>query len=537
MNDVKTLQQMHRDGRINRRNFLKVMGALGISAVAANKLLTASTVLAASPQRGGTLRLALTGGSSSDRLDPATFLDSYMINVGMGQLRNNLSELDENNQLIPELAESWDTSDGQNWVFNLRKGVEFHNGRSLVANDVVASIQHHLGEKTKSGAKGIVAQIKEIKADSKSRVIMKLEGPNADFPFLLTDYHLGICPANADGSIDWQSGIGTGGYKLDNYDPGVRTLTLRNANYWKSGRAHFDSVETLFIADTTARENGLVTGELDVITSPNLSTAERLGKKPGVEVFFTNGNQHCTLPMLSDRDPFNNNNLVMALKYAIDRQQWLDKIWFGHAALGNDIPIGPANRYRASESEIPQREYDLDKAKYYMKKAGLSSINLKLSVADTAFQDSDDAGVLFAEAARPAGINIEVVRKPNDGYWSNTWLKDSWVASYWGGRPTEDWMFSQVYSEKAIATGWSETKFIHPKFEKLLVQARAELNDTKRRKMYVEMQQIVHDNCSVIIPIFSAYGHASTNNVKRGANVASNWEFDGHKCAERWWMG
>ena len=199
---------------------------------------------------------------------------------------------------------------------------------------MVASIQHHLGEKTKSGAKGIVAQIKEIKADGKSRVIMKLEGPNADFPFLLTDYHLGICPANADGSIDWQSGIGTGGYKLDNYDPGVRTLTLRNANYWKSGRAHFDSVETLFIADTTARENGLVTGELDVITSPNLSTAERLGKKPGVEVFFTNGNQHCTLPMLSDRDPFNNNNLVMALKYAIDRQEWLDKIWFGHAALG-----------------------------------------------------------------------------------------------------------------------------------------------------------------------------------------------------------
>jgi len=181
MKDVKALQQMHRDGSINRRNFLKVMGALGISAVAANELLTASTVLAASPQRGGTLRQALTGGSSSDRLDPATFLDSYMINVGMGQLRNNLSELDENNQLIPELAESWDTSDGQNWIFNIRKGVEFHNGRTLVANDVVASIQHHLGEKTKSGAKGIVAQIKEIKADGKNKVIMKLEGQMLTF--------------------------------------------------------------------------------------------------------------------------------------------------------------------------------------------------------------------------------------------------------------------------------------------------------------------------------------------------------------------
>ncbi len=535
MNEINALKTKLAQGRLSRRDFVRSALAVGVALPTA--LTLSDSVLAASPQRGGTLRQALTGGSTSDRLDPATFLDSYMINVGMGQLRNNLTELDENNQLIPELAESWNTSDGQNWVFNLHKGVEFHNGRSLVANDVVASIQHHLGEKTKSGAKGIVAQIKEIKADGKSKVVMKLEGPNADFPFLLTDYHLGICPANADGSIDWESGIGTGGYKLENYDPGVRTLTSRNANYWKSGRAHFDSVETLFIADVTARENGLVTGELDVITAPNLSTAGRLGSKPGIEVFFTNGNQHCTLPMLSDRDPFGDNNLVMALKSAINRQEWLDKIWFGHAALGNDIPIGPANRYRASNSEIPQREYDLDMAKYYMKKAGLSSINLKLSVADTAFQDSDDAGVLFAETARGAGINIEVVRKPNDGYWSNTWLKDSWVASYWGGRPSEDWMFSQVYSENAIATGWSETNFVHPKFEELLVQARAELDDAKRREMYVEMQRIVHDNCSVIIPIFSAYGHASTSNVKRAANVASNWEFDGHKNAERWWMG
>ncbi|GIT54305.1 MAG: hypothetical protein Ct9H300mP16_14650 [Pseudomonadota bacterium] len=77
-----------------------------------------------------------------------------MINVGMGQLRNNLTEIDENNQLVPELAESWESSDAKTWVFDLRKGVEFHNGRSLKSNDVVASIKHHLGEDTKSGAQG-----------------------------------------------------------------------------------------------------------------------------------------------------------------------------------------------------------------------------------------------------------------------------------------------------------------------------------------------------------------------------------------------
>jgi len=535
MKEINQLKERLSQGRITRRDFIRSAIALGVALPTATSL--SSAVLAATPNKGGMLRQALTGGASSDSLDPATYLDSYMINVGMGQLRNNLTEIDENNQLVPELAESWDSSDGQTWMFNIRKGVEFHNGRSLKANDVVASIQHHLGENTKSAAKGIVAQITDIMAHGDHQVMMVLEGPNADFPYLMSDYHLGICPANDDGTIDTQSGLGTGGYKLESFDPGVRTLTVRNPNYWKAGRAHFDSVETLFISDTGARENGLMSDELDLITSPAAATAGRLAKRPGIEVFYTNGNQHCTLPMLNNVSPFNDNNVVMALKHAIDRQEWLEKIWFGYASLGNDIPIGPANRYRATNEEIPQRDYDLDKAKYYMKEAGRSSLDLQIAVADTAFQNSDDACVLFQETARPAGINIEVVRRPDDGYWSNVWLVDPWCASYWGGRPTEDWMFSQVYSENAIATGWSETFFNNPRFEELLPQARAELDDAKRREMYVEMQRIVHDNCSVIIPIFSAYGHASSDKVKHSENIASNWEFDGNKNAERWWFG
>ena len=353
MKEINQLKERLSQGRITRRDFIRSAIALGVALPTATSL--SSAVLAATPNKGGMLRQALTGGASSDSLDPATYLDSYMINVGMGQLRNNLTEIDENNQLVPELAESWDSSDGQTWAFELRQGVEFHNGRSLKASDVVASIQHHLGEKTKSAAKGIVSQITDIMAHGDHQVMMVLEGPNADFPYLMSDYHLGICPANDDGTIDTQSGLGTGGYKLESFDPGVRTLTVRNPNYWKAGRAHFDSIETLFISDTGARENGLMSDELDLITSPAAATAGRLAKKPGIEVFYTNGNQHCTLPMLNNVSPFNDNNVVMALKHAIDRQEWLEKIWFGYASLGNDTPIGPANRYRATNEEIPQR--------------------------------------------------------------------------------------------------------------------------------------------------------------------------------------
>ena len=229
MKEVNQLKERLSQGRITRRDFIRSAIALGVSLPTATSL--SSAVMAATPNKGGMLRQALTGAASSDSLDPATYLDSYMINVGMGQLRNNLTEIDENNQLVPELAESWDSSDGQTWMFDIRKGVEFHNGRSLKANDVVASIQHHLGENTKSAAKGIVAQITDIMAQGDHQVMMVLEGPNADFPYLMSDYHLGICPANDDGTIDTQSGLGTGGYKLESFDPGVRTLTVRTVSY------------------------------------------------------------------------------------------------------------------------------------------------------------------------------------------------------------------------------------------------------------------------------------------------------------------
>ena len=101
----------------------------------------------AAPSRGGTYVQALTGGSSTDSLDPAKILDTYMQNVSFGQLRNNLTEIGPDNLLRPELAESWEASaDASTWTFKIRQGVEFHNGKTLDANDVVASFNHHLGE-------------------------------------------------------------------------------------------------------------------------------------------------------------------------------------------------------------------------------------------------------------------------------------------------------------------------------------------------------------------------------------------------------
>jgi peptide/nickel transport system substrate-binding protein len=528
---IDQLKQKLAAGRISRRSFME--GALALGATVAGAELMMGRALAA-PSKGGTYKQGLTGGASTDSLDPAKTLDSYMINVSFGQLRNNLTEIGPDNQLRPELAESWEASaDAATWTFNIRKGVEFHNGKTLDADDVVASFNHHLGEATESGAKGIVKSITGVKADGKDTVVFSLEGGSADFPFLVSDYHLAICPANADGTMDWQSGTGTGGYKLVSFEPGVNTVVERNPNYWKENAAYFDSIENLFIADATARTSGVMGGALHSMSNLDLKTAGLLEKNPNVNVFPTYGNKHATLPMLTDTPPYTDNNVRLAMKWAIDRAQLVKTILRGYGEAGNDHPVGPANVYRATPEELPQRDYDADKAKYYLKQAGLSELTVELSIADTAFEGAVEAASLFQQSAKAAGITIDINRAPDDGYWSNVWLVKPFSGSYWGGRPTEDWVFSQIYSSGA---DWNESRWENARFNELLVQARAELDTTLRREMYVEMQRITHNDCGSIIPLFMAYTHAATTKIGLPDQLASNWELDGHKNGERWWF-
>ncbi len=529
---IKNIQQSFESGSMSRRSFMTGALALGVSLTAASALL--NKVEAATPKKGGRLRIGLTGGATTDILDPGQILDLYMMHLQFGQLRNGLTEVAPDGKLIPELAESWDASaDAKTWNFKVRKGIEFHNGKSLTSADVVASLNHHLGEDSKSAAKGILSGVASVKADGKHNVVVELSGGDADFPFLMTDYHLGICPANKDGSIDWQSGIGTGGYTLQQNDPGVRSFTKRNPNYWKSGMAHFDEVEITQIGDPTARSQALQTGSLDCMNNVQTQTVHLLKRVPGLKVHATTGNKQITLPMRTDMAPYDNNDVRLAMKYIIDRKQWLAKIIHGYGELGNDNPIGPANIYRATTDELPQREYDPEKAKFHLKKAGLNKLSVQFHAADTGFGGAVDAGQLMRDSAAAAGIDVEVVREPNDGYWSNVWMKKAFSACYWSGRATENWMFSQVYAADA---SWNDTYWKHDRFNKLLVMGRAELDAKKRRGIYVEMQQIVNNEGGVCLPLFMSDVMAYHERLHVPEVVGANWELDGAKNAERWWF-
>jgi len=528
MSKLRELELLFTQGKITRREFMARLSALGLMAAASPALLS-KPARAATPKKGGRLVHAITGGSISDSLDPATHTSSWHINVE-SQLRNYLVEIDHNFQPIPELAVSWEsTPDAKKWIFDLRKGVEFHDGKTMDSDDVLYSFNHHRGEDSKSPAKELLRAVTDIKKDGKHRVIFELSAGVADFPFIVSEYHMPIFKAGTKGP-EFDKGIGTGGYTLEIWKPGVTAVTKRNPNYWKEGRAHFDEVETLHIADVNARTNALKTGQLHHMERCERKTLHLLKKTPGIEVIAVTGTFHYTMPMHCKMKPYDDNNVRLALKYAVDRDEMVKRILNGYGEAGNDHPIAPVNRYHADG--LPLRTYDPDKARHYMKKAGMLDHTFNLHTAEAAFQGADDAAILYQEHAKKAGIKINVVRVPSDGYWSDTWTKKEFCMCYWSGRPVEDMTLSIAYASDAA---WNDAHWEHERFDKLLVEARAELDDKKRAELYGEMQKIVRDEGGTIVPMFSQIVEACSDKIGHGP-ISAHMEADGHRNAERWWF-
>ncbi len=523
------LQAQFAAGRISRREFIGRAAVLGaLAAVPAG--LMAQEARAAGPQKGGHLRAATVQGSTTDTLDSSK-LTSGMTSFLFMTVYSQLTEVAPDGSLIPLLAESFEPVDADpaKWLFVLRDGVEFHNGKTVDADDVIISIDRHRGEDSTSAMKSFAETIVDMKKDGERGVIFTLQEGNVDFPFVLSAQQLSIHPTKDGQPTDF--GVGSGAYVLENFTAGQKANLTRNPNFFMPDRAHVESAEILTIADPAARTNALITKAVDFIGDVEAKTAHLMERQSGVTLDQVTGGQHYTFPMRTTDAPFDNVDVRLALKHAIDREEVLRKIVGGRGTLGNDHPISPNDRFY--NADLPQRAYDPDLARHHLQKAGLDGLKVRLSAADGLYSGAVDTAVLYAEQAKKAGIDIEVNRVPNDGYWSNVWMQHPWCASYWAGRPTADWMFTQGYSADS---SWNESYWANARFNELLKAARAQLDEDKRRGMYHDMQELCRDDGGSVVHLFANHIMAYNDNVGRPQKVAGNWEFDGYKMIERWWI-
>ena len=491
-------------GRMTRREFVGRTTALGVSAGLASALF-GKAAMAQEPKKGGTLRAGIAGGESTNTLDPA-LATAPVPQCGNSLWGEMLVDMTADGQVEMRIAEEVSSSaDSKVWTFKIRQGVTFSNGQPVTAEDVMATFKRHTDEGSQSGALGIVKGISGMKAEG-DKLELTLEAATADLPYLMTDYHLIIQPGG--GYDNPTAGIGAGPYILETFEPGVRYAFKKNPNYFDPNMGHADEVEILSINDNTARTAALQAGQVQMINRVDPKIVELLKGAPGVQVRRAAGRGHYVFIMHCDKAPFDNNDLRMALKLGINREEMVQKILGGLGSRGNDFPINAS--YPLFDDTIEQREYDAAKAKEYYDKSGHDGSPIILRTAPGAFPGAVDAANLFAASANAAGIPLQVKLEPDDGYWSNVWNVEPFCASYWGGRPVQDQMYSVAYLSSAE---WNDTRFKNAKFDELLMTARAELDQAKRKADYSEMAHLLRDEGGVIVPMFNEFVHGVSDTV------------------------
>lgn len=506
--------------RLSRRGFLATATALGLVAAAPGQGLAQ-----AAPRRGGTLAIGVEGASTGDTLDPRTFNSPYWA-VAAGTIFNTLVEAHgPANELRPGLAHAWEGSDGgRRWVFDLVEGATFHDGRPVTAADVIHSLRIHDAEDSRSNSRSIAAGIRAMTAESPSRVIIDLAEGNYFFPAMVSNYPLCIIP---EGTTVFD-GIGSGPYRITRFAPGEVIEAERHEGYFKPEAAWVDRVVILAANDPAARVSAFQSGQVHIASGLDTRTAALLRALPGKSLVSLSGAQFVGFNMRADTAPFDNAELRLALKLAIDRQDVLARVYGGLGRIGNDTPIPPNDPLFAAD--IPQNAYDPERAAELYRRSGHSG-PLVLRTSEAATAPAVDMAVLFREHAARAGIQIEIQREPADGYWANVWGQAPFHATVWGARPTADMILTTAYSSGSPG---NDSHWSNPAFDAAIAAARIEADEDRRRALYAEAQRLLSSDGGVIIPVFGDVIEGVAGEVQ--GYVPGTQPCANYRCAEQVWF-
>jgi peptide/nickel transport system substrate-binding protein len=467
---------------------------------------TESTADAGTPKPGGNFRLGVTGGGAKD------IMDGQNITTKPDQARlvsafETLLEFDDEYRLQSTgLAESVEADNPQQYTIKLRDGITFQNGKPLTADDVIYSLQR-IGTEA-NGLTGFAAtatmDIKNIKKMDNRTVRLPLLSADSTIPQTLASYTFGMVPKGYQafkGDVSTQ--VGTGAYKLKSFTPGQESVHERYDGYWRD--SYFDQVTITDFSDATAQINALKGGQVDAITDLPANQVEAV-KSSGVESLISQTGGWVPICMAIDMPPFNDNRVRQAMRLIVDREQILAQIGSGYGQIANDLYAPFDEGYN---SDLEQRQQDIEQAKSLLKSAGQEGLKVDLHTTNGASGMVELASV-FASQAKDAGVTITVKNDPN--YYGDAYLKLAFSVDFWGTRG----YLNQVQQGSLPNSPYNETHW-PPKsgdgsnFEDLYKQALQETDSAKRIEIEHEMQKLEYDLGGYIIPYFNSLidGHSS----------------------------
>ncbi len=485
---------------MTRQDLLRRAAALGI-VVTGGSLgpLTEAAFAATEIRRGGTFRMAVSGGSTD-------FIDGQHIVAKSDIARlmtgwDGLAYFDENYKIKLSLAEELRAEKANQYLIRVRDGVEFHNGKTLTIDDVIYSIRRTKNPKLKLfGNAGFGAiDLKRIRKLDRRTCRLFLSRPDVTLMEAFAQYFQGVVPVgyqpNAVGKGPLRF-IGTGPYKVQSFTPGRESVHVKNANYWRSGQPYFDQVRIINFPDDAAKVNALLSGQIDAMTDVPFAQVPVVRRRNNLRVYTAQTGAWTPLCMRIDVAPYNDVRVRRALRLLINRPQVVRQGLSGFGRVGNDVysPFDPAY----AGDDFPQRRYDPDQARSLLRRAGQDGLSIELitSPADTGMVEG---ATIFAQNARAGGVNVTVRNVDGGTMYGDQYLQWPFSADYWGTRN----YLQQVAAGVLKTAPFNETHWDkhsgYRRFESLYRQALATVNPSKRADIMREMQRMEYLDGGLII--------------------------------------
>jgi peptide/nickel transport system substrate-binding protein len=500
------VNQPYRSGMLQpgipRRRVLAGLAGAGVAAGAGSLLAACgsnSPAPSASPSHssksyGGNLQVGLTGGSSSDTVDP----HKGVTDIDISRLQNlyePLVTLDIQAQnVVYLLAEEITPQNGSlaDWVIKLRSGVTFHDGKPFTADDVLFSFRRI----SSLAAPGKIfmgpIDLNGTKKLDDLTVLVKLTSPVADYGGQLAaaPFDLLIAPT----TLNPARPNGTGPFRYQSFTPGQRSVFTRNPHYWQTGLPYADTLTIIDFPDTVSLADALTTGQVQAAGTLDPPQIAALSTTSGIDAVVSSAGSIIPFTMRVDQPPFNDVRVRQAMRLLVDRPQMIDSALDGYATAASDV-FSP---YDPDFDHSLVREQDIPQAKSLLKQAGME--NLKVTLTTSAVLSGVVAmATVLAEQATAAGVTITVKNVQPGTFFGPDYLQWTFSQDYYSYFP----YLTQVGQSMLPTSPYNETHTDNAHYSSLYNQANATANEGLRKEILFEMQQYDFNQGGYIIPAFT----------------------------------
>ncbi|MER9469337.1 ABC transporter substrate-binding protein [Mesorhizobium sp. M0482] len=497
------------DGRVSRRGFIRHGSLLGLSLPLLGGITTAAgfgsvpSLARAQGAAGAIIRVAVTVPTAA--IDPMTVNDTggFVILQQVGQY---LCLDGPDLVLKPMLAESWKPNDtGTVWTFKLRKGVKFHSGGEMKADDVVASIDRLADPANSSNAlsvfTGILSKGASKKVDDYT-VEFHLDAPNGNFPYMLSsdNYNAVIIPASYKGDYE-KSFDGTGPFKIEKYTPKVGASFVRNDDYWGE-KALPDRTEFTFFTDEQSQILALQGGEVDIMNGVSPFGGVGLLNDPKFDIISLKSSAHQQFHMRCDSDPFKDPRVRRAIALCLDRDKLIAGLLKGRAVAGNDSPFAPV--YPSTDASVPQRKQDIAQAKQLMEAAGAAK-GFKVTLTTERYLEIPEYAQLVQNWVKEIGIELELNILDQGAYYGDgVFGKSNWLDSVMGITDYSHRGVPNVLLSAPLKSGgtWNAAHFKNKDYDMLVSSYITALDLEAQKAAADKIQNLLLEETPVIFGYF-----------------------------------